>query len=269
MSIGHYENFPVASILLPHQMRRAVIAIYRFARSADDIADEGNASPEHRLGALNAYRYQLDLIASQQAPSEALFVKLAAVVQRYRLPLEPLYDLLSAFSQDVTVHRYETTTELYDYCRRSANPVGRLLLHLYRADTEQNRQWADKICTALQLVNFWQDVAIDLKKDRIYIPLADLRAFQVHVWEIQEGYSGSRWQKLMRYEIGRTRAMLESGRPLGAALGGRIGYELRVMVEGGLRILEKLEQCDIEVFHHRPTLSKRDWCVMLWRAFKK
>ncbi|TAK92109.1 MAG: squalene synthase HpnC [Burkholderiaceae bacterium] len=269
MSIGHYENFPVASILLPQHMRRAVMAIYRFARSADDLADEGDATPEQRLAALNDFRYQLDLIASHQALNQSLFVKLGATIAKHRLSMQPFYDLLSAFAQDVTVQRYETTAELYDYCRRSANPVGRLLLQLYQADTEQNRQWADKICTALQLVNFWQDVAIDLKKDRLYIPLADMRAFQVHVWEVQEGYSGSRWQKLMRYQIGRTRAMLIAGRPLGAALGGRMGYELRVMVEGGLRILEKLEQCDIEVFQHRPTLNKRDWCVMLWRALKK
>lgn len=273
MGIEHYENFPVASILLPKSLRYAVTVIYRFARSADDIADEGYDNPEltveKRLAALAAYQQQLDLISTQQPPTLPLFVELAAVIAKHRLPLQPFYDLLSAFCQDVTTLRYNTMTEVLDYCRRSANPIGTLMLHLYQAHTPQHQQWSDLICTALQLTNFWQDVAIDLKKNRLYLPLADLQAFQVQPWEVLEGYTGSRWQKLMRFQIARTRAMLESGLPLGQVLQGRIGFELRLMIQGGLRILEKLEQCNVEVFHHRPVLTKRDWCLMIWRALKR
>lgn len=266
MSVNHYENFPVASLLIPARIRPAVKIIYQFARSADDLADEGEANEEQRLDALQYYRTQLDKIAHQEKSDEALFSNLATIIKQQQLPLQPFYDLLSAFSQDVTVKRYETLTDLLDYCRRSANPVGRLMLHLYQAENEQNQKWADQICSGLQLANFWQDVAIDLKKGRLYIPLADLKAFQVHTWEIEEGYSGTRWQKLMRFEIGRTRAMLESGQPLCDTLAGRIGFELRMVIQGGLRILEKLEQCDIDIFHQRPVLKKRDWLLMFWRA---
>lgn len=264
--VNHYENFPVASLLLPRHLRKAVSTLYQFARSADDLADEGEISDEKRLEALQHYRHQLDLISQQQRPTEALFVNLAVVIAHHKLPLQPFYDLLSAFSQDVTTKRYETLTDVLDYCSRSANPIGTLMLHLYQAQNAQHQEWSNQICSGLQLTNFWQDVMIDLKKGRIYIPLADLRAFQVHAWEIEENYRGSRWQKLMRYEIGRTRAMLHAGLPLGHVLRGRIGLELRMMIQGGLRILEKLEACDIDLVERRPVLTKRDWCVILWRA---
>ncbi|HSY27649.1 MAG TPA: squalene synthase HpnC, partial [Burkholderiaceae bacterium] len=170
MSIDHYENFPVASILLPARLRPAVEAIYRFARNADDLADEGDASDEQRLAALSAYERALQRIEDGQTAESPLFDTLGKVIKDYALPLQPFRDLLSAFKQDVVTKRYASFTELLDYCRRSANPVGTLMLHLYGAATPDNLRDSDAICSALQLINFWQDAAVDWQKARIYLP---------------------------------------------------------------------------------------------------
>ncbi|RCS59817.1 squalene synthase HpnC [Parvibium lacunae] len=266
----HYENFPVASILLPRAYRQAIRAIYAFARSADDIADEGNDTAEQRLSKLKQYEWSLDCLRQerpQAVPAELqpIFSPLFDAVQRYQLPLNLLADLLDAFKQDVTTTRYATYTDLLDYCRRSANPIGRLLLHLYQVATPDTLQKSDAICTALQLINFWQDVAIDWQKSRIYLPQADMRAFGVEEWDIGEQRAHSNWYKLMWFEVKRTRALLLSGAELTQQLPGRAGFELRLVILGGLTILKRLEQ-EADVFRHRPRLRKSDWLGLCWRA---
>ncbi|WP_016832575.1 squalene synthase HpnC [Herbaspirillum lusitanum] len=265
MAVDHYENFPVASVLLPARLRPAVKAIYAFARSADDIADEGDATPPQRLAALDAYDQALDDIDASRATSNPMFTALAGIIRAYRLPLAPFRDLLSAFRQDVVTTRYQGFDELLDYCRRSANPVGALMLHLYDAATPENLRDSDAICSALQLINFWQDVAIDWQKQRIYLPLDDLDRFGVNEQDIASANAGTAWQALLRFEIDRARAMM-LGAPLARRLRGRIGWELRMVVQGGLRILERLEQADGDVFTRRPKLGKRDWLLVVWRA---
>jgi len=266
MAVDHYENFPVASVLLPARLRPAVKAIYAFARSADDIADEGDATPPQRLAALAGYDSALDDIDASRPTSDPLFATLDEVIRTYRLPLAPFRDLLSAFRQDVVTMRYHGFDELLDYCRRSANPVGALMLHLYDAATPQNLRDSDAICSALQLINFWQDVAIDWQKQRIYLPLDDLERFGVTEQDIASANAGGAWQALLQFEIDRARAMMLSGAPLARRLPGRIGWELRLVVQGGLRILERLEQADGDVFTRRPKLGKRDWLLVRWRA---
>jgi squalene synthase HpnC len=268
MAVEHYENFPVASILLPHRLRPAVHAIYRFARSADDIADEGDALPEQRLAELAAYRRGLDRIESGLTAENAIFAALHEAVVRHSLPLDALRDLISAFEQDIHVTRYADYASLLDYCSRSANPVGRLMLALYGHQDAQALRESDAICSALQLINFLQDVAVDLEKDRIYLPQVDLQAFGVNESMLRQRSNGPAWQALMRFQVQRSRALMLEGAALPRRLPGRIGWELRLVVQGGLRILEKIEAVDFDVFHRRPTVGKRDLPLMLMRALR-
>ncbi|MFC4277881.1 squalene synthase HpnC [Achromobacter aloeverae] len=272
MPVDHYENFPVASVLLPRRLRGAVTDIYRYARSADDIADEGDATPSQRLAELAAYRAELHRIASVGSHSAAadrlapIFVPLAATIARHQLPITPFLDLLSAFEQDVTVTRYPDEAALLDYCARSANPVGRLMLHLYGVTDADALRQSDAICTGLQLVNFWQDVRIDWRKDRVYLPQDALRRHGVSEEDLAACRLTPQWRALLGEQVARARALLHSGAPLTRRLPGRIGLELRLVVHGGLRILERIEQARYDVFMNRPELGGRDWCVMLWRA---
>ncbi len=266
MPVDHYENFPVASVLLPRRLVPAVEAIYAFARSADDLADEGDAAPAQRLAALDAYEQALDTIARGGAVGEPMFDRLAAIIAQYALPLQPFRDLLSAFKQDVVTTRYSQFPELLDYCRRSANPVGALMLHLYGAATEQNLRDSDAICSALQLINFWQDVAIDWDKARIYLPLEDLQRFGVSQAQLASGTVDHAWRRLMQFEVQRARSMMTGAQALALRLPGRIGWELRLVVQGGLRILELLEAADYDMFRQRPKLGKADWLLLAWRA---
>ncbi|HYD97342.1 MAG TPA: squalene synthase HpnC [Noviherbaspirillum sp.] len=266
MPVEHYENFPVASLLLPARLRPAVEAIYAFARSADDIADEGDAPAEARLQALLRYEQALDRIERGEAAGAALFSRLAGIATEYRLPLQPLRDLISAFRQDVVTTRYPTLEALLDYCRRSANPVGALMLHLYGAADQRNLADSDAICSALQLINFWQDVAVDWNKRRIYLPQEDMARFGVTEAHIGQARIDDAWRRLMRFEVERARSMMLSGAPLALRLPGRVGWELRLVVQGGLRILERIEAADYDVFRRRPVLGPFDWLCMLWRA---
>ncbi|ARP94799.1 squalene synthase HpnC [Bordetella genomosp. 13] len=273
MAVDHYENFPVASLLLPRHLRPAVTAIYRYARTADDIADEGDAPDEVRLQKLGALRAELHRIGAEPGapvrPSPELapiFEPLAAAIARHQLPITPFFDLLSAFEQDVRTKRYEDYASLLDYCSRSANPVGRLMLALYDASTPENQQDADAICTGLQLVNFWQDVRVDWRKQRVYLPQEDLRRHGVTEQDLATCKLTAQWRELMAFEVERTRALLHSGAALPRRLPGRIGLELRLVVQGGLRILERIERARYDVFMNRPELGARDWTVMLWRA---
>lgn len=274
MAVDHYENFPVASLLLPARLREPITHIYRFARSADDIADEGDASEPIRLAQLAGYRKALHDIGSGtfepaqiDAPAD-IFIPLARTIHKHQLPLQAFFDLLSAFEQDVSIHRYANDAALLDYCSRSANPVGRLMLHLYQAVTPQNLQESDAICTGLQLVNFWQDVAIDWRKSRIYLPQDKLARYGVSETDIATQRIDAAWQGLMQAQVQQARELLRRGLPLARRLPGRIGLELKLVVHGGLRILERLDQLHYDVFFHRPTLQKRDWAVLLWRALR-
>ncbi|WP_035384517.1 squalene synthase HpnC [Ferriphaselus sp. R-1] len=263
MAVDHYENFPVASILLPKRLRRPVEVIYHFARQADDFADEGDAPAAERLAKLDAFRAELDRIASGSPPETPLFRDLAQVVAEFRLPLQPLRDLLNAFSQDVVQKRHADYAGLLDYCRRSANPVGRLMLHLYDEASEVNLRYSDAICTSLQLINFWQDVNKDWAIGRVYLPQEDLARYGVSEAQIAAGQADAAWRELMRFEVDRARALMLSGAPLGSILTGRIGLEMRLIIAGGLRILDKLEAADYDMFQRRPVLKPLDWVIML------
>ncbi|MFA5488200.1 MAG: squalene synthase HpnC [Candidimonas sp.] len=288
MPVDHYENFPVASLLLPRRLREPVENIYRFARSADDLADEGDAPPEDRLAALEQYRQALRTIASgapippfDETGLSEVFVPLQASIAAFGLPIRPFEDLLSAFEQDVVKTRYASAQELMDYCRRSANPVGRLMLHLYNVRDETSLAQSDAICSGLQLTNFWQDVAVDWRKDRVYLPRDAMLAHGVDERYIDErgrdcgdaSAQGARdprqdaaWRDLMREQAAHARGLLLRGAPLARRLPGRIGFELRLVVLGGLRILERLDTLHYDMFRHRPTLGKADWLSLLPRA---
>ena len=266
MGVNHYENFPVASLLLPSRFRYPVARIYRFARDADDFADEGADPPEKRIAALDGYRAELDRIERGERPRIALFEDIAHIAREHELPLALFRDLLDAFTQDVTKGRYADFTEVRDYCRRSANPIGRLLLHLFRRTGDNELRWSDSICSALQLVNFWQDVAIDYAKNRIYLPQDEMTTYGVTERHIAEQRCDGSWVALMRFQIERAREMLRSGAPLGRALPGRTGLEIRATVQGGLRVLEKIESARYDVFRHRPIVRPHDWPIILLRA---
>lgn len=268
MAVGHYENFPVASVLLPARLRRPVRLIYAFARSADDFADEGDASRGERLAALDRYRAELRQIRSGRTPEAPLFQALAAAIAEFSLPLDPFFALLDAFAQDVVKGRYADFGEVLRYCERSANPVGALLLHLFGAATPDNLRHSDAICTGLQLVNFWQDVELDYRKGRIYLPEDEMARFGVVERDIAAREAGPAWQNLLAFQINRARAMLESGAPLVRGLPGRIGLELRMIIQGGLRVLEKLDAARGDMFRHRPVLRPADWPLVFWRALR-
>ena len=266
MAVEHYENFPVASILLPKPLRRAVAIIYQFARQADDFADECNIANEERLAKLGAFRSELQRIANHEIPLTPLFNNVADIVVQHQLPLQLFHNLLDAFTQDVIKKRYATYDEVQDYCRRSANPVGRLLLHLYQEVTPQNMIYSDHICTSLQLINFWQDVKKDYAIDRIYLPQDEMIRFGVTEQHILEQRADVAWRELMQFQIERARDMMHSGAPLGSILTGRIGLEMRLIIAGGMRILDKLQRARYDMFHQRPVLRPFDWVIMLGKS---
>lgn len=265
----HYENFPVASLLLPARLRPAVAAIYAFARAADDFADEGDLPPQERLRLLAGYQAELDR-AERGAPTDhPVFLRLRPHIEAYRLPLQLFRDLLDAFAQDVAKDRYASFDELMDYCRRSADPVGRLLLHLFGAATPDNLRRSDAICSALQLINHWQDVGIDLDKGhngRIYLPQDELARFKVTEDMLKCRHANADFCALMTFQVERARALMLSGASLGRDLPGRIGMEIRAIVAGGLRILTKIEAAGYDVFHRRPVLGALDWPRIFWKA---
>ena len=268
MPVDHYENFPVASLLLPKRLVPAVEAIYAFARSADDIADEGDALPAQRLAQLVTYEDALAAIGRGETQADPMFDRLARVITQHRLPLHPFYQLLSAFKQDVATSTYAHFDLLLDYCARSANPVGFLMLSLYGAANARNVTDSNAICSALQLINFLQDVAIDREKQRIYMPLDDLARFGVTAAQLDAGEANDAFRALMKFEVNRARALMLSGALLARRLPGRIGWELRLVIQGGLRILERIEQADYDVFRRRPQLKVADWAAIVWRGLR-
>lgn len=267
MARTHYENFPVASYLLPPPLRRAVAVIYAFARSADDYADEGALPATQRLALLAAYEGELDALARGQPSAAPIFIALADVMARYALPLQLFRDLLSAFRQDVTQHEYADAAELLDYCRRSANPVGRLLLHLNGAASAENLALSDHVCTALQLINFHQDLAQDYDENRrIYIPRDEMEEYGVGVEHFRDRRNDPALRQLLQRQYRRSRELLLAGAPLGRRLRGRFGWEIRLIVAGGLRVLERLEANLATAPFSRPRLRRRDWPVIIWRS---
>jgi squalene synthase HpnC len=259
--VGHYENFPVASLLVPARLREPIRVIYRFARSADDFADEGEDPPDVRLRKLAEYRRQL------AAPAEPLLREVAKIIREHELPVELFADLLDAFAQDVTRKRYASFAEVMEYCRRSANPVGRLLLHLFKRTSERDLQDSDAICSALQLINFWQDIELDYAKDRrVYLPQDEMARFGVTERHLAEKICDRAWEHLLQFQTQRTRALMLSGAGLGQRLPGRIGLEIRATIQGGLRILEKMERAGYDVFRRRPRLRPFDWPLLFLRA---
>lgn len=278
-SITHYENFPVASWLCPPQLRPPIAAIYHFARTADDLADEGDISTEQRLQALQQYGSDLQAIGTAGEASmlastawPQVFGPLAAQVQAHQLPKPLLADLLSAFEQDVRMtgaqSRYSDMAQLLDYCRRSANPIGRLLLHLYGVNHAKALHQSDAVCTALQLINFWQDLSQDLPRQRHYLPDADLERHGIARSAIQpvESALTPELQTLLDELNRQARSLMEHGAPLVHQLPGRAGWELRLVVQGGLRILSKLEAMQGRNLYQRIKLGKKDLPAMLWQA---
>ncbi|MBI3156038.1 MAG: squalene synthase HpnC [Burkholderiales bacterium] len=269
VSIDHYENFPVASRLCPPAIRPAVVAIYHFARTADDLADEGDAASAQRLADLQAYRDELRRCTQGRpaAPRWArVFTPLAGAIDRHALPLPLLHDLLDAFEQDVRNPPYPDRAALLDYCRRSANPVGRLMLHLYAEHGVAAQRESDAVCSALQLANFWQDFGPDLARGRCYASEADLRAHGLARAELRPGADTPATRALLRDLVAWARALMLQGAPLVHRLPGRAGWELRLVVQGGLRILEKIDAMQHAALSHRPTLGAADAPRLAWRA---
>ena len=277
----HYENFPVASLLVPARMRPHIAAVYAFARTADDFADEDSRSSTARLALLDDWRRLLHRAAAEGQPESsssaedstatAIFLALGHTIQTCHLDIGLFDDLLSAFRQDVTVKRYETWEDLLDYCRRSANPIGRLVLSIAGFRDDRRDEWSDAVCTALQLTNFWQDLARDWQNGRVYVPQSLLR----FAGAMEEDLGGRRitpeWQLALRTAAGKTRDLFHAGRPIADSVTGRLRWELRATWLGGMRILDALERSGFDVFHARPTLHRGDagaiaWQAMTWRA---
>ena len=270
---GHYENFPVASWLCPARLRPAVAAIYGFARTADDIADEGDTAPAQRLADLAAYRAELAACAAgahAYARWPQVFVPLAAALRGHALPTALLQDLLSAFEQDVVKTRdaagYADRAELLDYCCRSANPVGRLMLHLYGVGDAAALRQSDCICTALQLINFWQDLSVDVPRGRYYLPADDCRRHGLEPLRPAAWGPNADTTRLVATEVEWARSLMRDGAPLVHRVPGRAGWELRLVVQGGLRILDKIAARGFDSFHVRPRLGARDAPLLLARA---
>jgi squalene synthase HpnC len=272
VSVDHYENFPVASILCPPALRPAIVAIYHFARTADDIADEGLATPQARRAALDAYREELRACLCGQpataAPHARVFVPLADAVARHGLPAEPLHDLLDAFTRDAGNPVYANRDELLGYCSRSANPIGRLLLHLYGVRDAASVRQSDAVCSALQLANFWQDLSVDLPRGRLYVPLADAARHGLSAQALLQAQDTPALRRLVLELVAWARTLMLQGAGLATTLPGRAGWELRLVVQGGLRILERVERMGGASVAARPTLGAADAPLLLWRALR-
>ena len=269
MSVEHYENFPVASFLCPAALRPAVRAIYFFARTADDLADEGDAPAAERLADLAAYREDLLAVARGQAPAARwawVFGPLGQALRAHGLPLALLQALLGAFEQDVVKNRYASRAELLDYCSRSANPVGRLLLHLYGIDDASALAESDAVCSALQLINFWQDLSVDLPRGRFYLAGDECARHGVSEALLLAGRDTPSTRALVQSQCDWARALMREGAPLVHRLPGRAGWELRGVVQGGLRILDRIAARGYASLSERPTLGPLDWPRIALRA---
>ena len=261
---SHYENFPVASFLIPRDIRPHVCAIYAFARAADDFADEPGLDPAARLARLDEWGERLDRCLDR--PVGPVFTALAATIRQHDVPVDLLADLLLAFRTDVTVQRHATFDDLLAYCRCSVVPVGRLVLHLFGYRDEERTALSDFICSALQLANFWQDVAVDFSRGRIYLPQGDMQAFGVTENDLAATLVTDGFRALMTDLTARTEALFLKGRRLPELVSGRLKYELRLTWLGGMEILRKLRRNNHDVFHRRPAISRFDTMRLLLRS---
>lgn len=259
---NHYENFPVASLLVPRQYRPAIAAIYAFARTGDDFADV-----ENDLDKLENWRYQLHTCTEKQA-EHPIFVALADAIQQFDLPVQLLDDLLTAFRWDLEKNRYVNFDELFHYSRFSANPVGRLLLHIFGYRDEEIFEHSDKITTALQLSNFWQDISVDLNQNRIYIPLDTLDRFGIDENQILHREYNTKFGALMEHLIGETESLFFAGQPILNYLSGRLRWEIRLTIAGGRAMLSKIRKNQREILIHRPELTKIDWLKIVYKTKK-
>ena len=269
MSVEHYENFPVASWLCPPRLRPAVRAIYWFARTADDIADEGDAPAAKRQAVLRDYRADLAAAAIGQPGSgrwAGVFDPLAAMIAAHRLPVPLLEALLDAFEEDTRHAGYPDRAALLRYCSRSANPIGRLLLHLHGLDDPVLLAQSDAVCSALQLINFWQDLSVDLPRGRDYVSRADALAHATTSRACAQAPHADASRALVRELCAWSRELMQSGAPIAVAVPGRVGWELRLVVQGGLRILAKIEAMNFASFARRPRLNAADHLVIGLRA---
>jgi squalene synthase HpnC len=265
MARDHYENFPVASLLLPRRQRPFVAAIYAFARTADDFADEGERTNQERLDLLDDWGRKLDRAARGDAELP-IFVAVAETLSQTGLPADLLADLLTAFRMDVTIKRYESFDDLLGYCRYSANPVGRLVLLLFGQAQTDKCELSDRICTGLQLANFWQDLGVDWNKGRLYVPLEDLRQFGYTEREMAEKVVNDRFRELMKFQVDRAREFLVSGARLPGLTGGRLRWELALTIRGGVGILRRIEALDFDVLSRRPAFQALDKARLLVEA---
>lgn len=264
LAARHYENFPVASMLVPRRTRRHVAVLYAFARIADDFSDE----PEYegvRRERLEDWRRQLQAVG-KEPPKHPVFLAMEQSLKELDLPKEPFDDLLSAFIQDTEKRRYETFDEVLDYCRRSANPVGRIVLMIHGYRDPDLFRMSDAICTALQIANFLQDVAVDLKKDRIYLPQEDFRQFSYSEADLRMGVVNERFRNLMKLEWKRTRSLFEQGQPLWSKLKWPLSWEIRLTWVGGNEILRKIQKLGFDTLSQRPVISKRDWISLIFKG---
>ena len=263
---NHYENFPIASRFVSKDIRKYVWTIYAFARIADDYADEPGFTLAERMDNLNQWELYLDECYNGN-PTHRVFAALAETVERFQLPHELFQNLLTAFRADVTVTRYETYEDVLAYCRNSANPIGRLLLLLLNYRSEPMMQLSDSICTALQLTNFWQDVSVDLKKDRIYLPIEELEEFGYSEQDLFNQTVNNRFRNLMAFQVRRTADLFVEGKPLLTMVGKDLSMELKLTWNGGTRILQKIHEQNYDVLTKRPALTALDKLGLLFRSF--
>ena len=269
----HYENFPVASWLLPAASRPHIAAVYAFARTADDFADEGSRPAAERLRLLDDWQARLAHAAAGKTQADGtdasqIFLALGESIRACRLDVRDLEHLLSAFRQDVTTTRYETWEDVLNYCRRSANPVGRLVLAIVGRTSTSAVEYSDAVCTALQLTNFWQDLERDWAKGRLYVPVAFLKAAGADERDLGRGTLSQAWKAVLADVAARTRDLFRAGQPIANVVGGRLGWELRATWLGGTRILDRLEAVDFDVFRRRPVLRLADGPWIGWRMLR-
>ena len=265
---NHYENFPVVSFLIPKKIRKDVAIIYWFARTADDIADEGNCAPGERIKKLNEFENRFTELVNGNYVNP-LDLALYKTIQSRNLTAQHFYNLLKAFRQDITKNKYTDFTDLLAYCNNSANPVGRLILELNNIRDNDAFGYSDNVCTALQLTNFWQDTAIDYKKGRIYLPQDEMEKFGVveKMFELNENNLNLR--EVLKLNVDRTRRLFEEGKKLTGYLSGRLKYEIKWTILGGEGILKKIEADDYNVLIKRPVLTKKDFLILLLKSFIK
>ncbi len=265
---SHYENFPVVSLFIPRRLRKHIAVVYQFARQADDIADEGKSNCELRIENLELYRYNFSRSLNGKYQND-FWLALHNTILEYKLTPKYFYDLLDAFKQDIYKNRYNSFDEVLNYCERSANPVGRIVLELFDIRDEESSKYSDAICTALQLTNFYQDVSIDIKKDRIYIPIDEIERFGVKLNQFELKQNNTNFEQLLKFQVDRTKDYFSIGRNLFARLPRKLEKQIKATVLGGEKILEKIGIINYNVLNHRPKLSKIDYMNILLKTLLK